>query len=114
MPKTDWLSGVFPDLVTPFNKDEEIDDESLKKLINHLLPNVNGIVPCGTTGEFSYLSEEEKRHVLDLAVDEAKGKVPVIAGTGCPDTKHTIELTQYAKDAGCKAGLGVSPFYLKP
>ena len=53
MPKTDWFSGVFPALVTPFNKDEEIDDESLKKLINHLLPDVNGIVPCGTTGEFS-------------------------------------------------------------
>jgi 4-hydroxy-tetrahydrodipicolinate synthase len=114
MPKTDWFSGVFPAMVTPFNKDEEIDSESLRKLINHLLPDVNGIVPCGTTGEFSYLSEKEKRHVLDLAVDEVKGQVPVIAGTGCPDTKHTIELTQYAKDAGCKAALVVSPFYLKP
>lgn len=114
MTKTDWFKGVFPALITPFTKDEEIDSESLRILINHLLPNVNGIVPCGTTGEFSYLSEKEKRQVLDLAVDEVKSKVPVIAGTGCPDTKHTLELTQYAKDAGCKAALVVSPFYLKP
>lgn len=114
MPKTDWFSGIFPALVTPFDKNEEINDEAFRKLINHVLPNVNGIVPCGTTGEFSYLSEPEKRHVLDLAVDEIKGKAPVVAGTGCPDTKHTMELTQYAKDIGCKAALIVTPFYLKP
>jgi 4-hydroxy-tetrahydrodipicolinate synthase len=114
MPKTDWFSGVFPALVTPFDKNEEIKDEAFLQLIDHVLPHVNGIVPCGTTGEFSYLSEKEKRHVLDLAVDGVKGKVPVIAGTGCPDTKHTMELTQYAKDIGCKAALIVTPFYLKP
>ncbi|MEE9151108.1 MAG: 4-hydroxy-tetrahydrodipicolinate synthase [Thermoplasmata archaeon] len=114
MPKTEWLTGIFPALVTPYTKDEEIDDEAFKRLINHLLPNVNGIVPCGTTGEFMYLSEKEKRNLIDLALDEVKGKVPVIAGTGCPSTKHTLELTRYAKDAGAKAALVVSPFYLKP
>jgi len=114
MPKTEWLKGIFPAMVTPFTKNEEIDDEAFKTLINHLIPNVNGLVPCGTTGEFMYLNEKEKRHLIDLAVDESKDKVPVIAGTGCPSTKHTIELTQYAKDAGAKAALVVSPFYLKP
>lgn len=114
MPKTDWFYGVFPALVTPFTKDEEINDEAFNRLIEHLLPNVNGIVPCGTTGEFMYMSEKEKRHVIDLAVDKVEGKVPVIAGTGCPSTKQTIKLTQYAKDAGAKAALVVSPFYLKP
>jgi 4-hydroxy-tetrahydrodipicolinate synthase len=114
MPKTEWLKGIFPALVTPFTKDEEIDDEGFRRLIDHLLPPVNGVVPCGTTGEFMYLSEKEKRHLIDLAVDAAGGKVPVIAGTGCPSTKHTLELTQYAKDAGAKAALVVSPFYLKP
>ncbi|UCG68085.1 MAG: 4-hydroxy-tetrahydrodipicolinate synthase [Thermoplasmata archaeon] len=114
MPKMRWLSGIFPALVTPFAKDEKIDDEAFKLLINHLMPNVNGIVPCGTTGEFVYLSEKEKRHLIDVSVDEVKGKIPVIAGTGCPSTKHTLELTQYAKDAGAQAALIVSPFYLKP
>lgn len=114
MPKTGWLKGIFPALVTPYNKGEEIEEEAFRRLINHLLPNVNGLVPCGTTGEFMYLSEKEKRHIIDLAIDEAKGKVPVIAGTGCPGTRHTLELTQYAKDAGAKAALVVSPFYLKP
>jgi 4-hydroxy-tetrahydrodipicolinate synthase len=61
-----------------------------------------------------YLSEKEKQHLIDVSVDEVKGKIPVIAGTGCPGTKHTMELTQYAKDAGAKAALVVSPFYLKP
>ncbi|UCE72928.1 MAG: 4-hydroxy-tetrahydrodipicolinate synthase [Methanomassiliicoccales archaeon] len=114
MPKTKWFKGVFPALVTPYTEDEKIDDDAFRKLMEFLLPNVNGIVPCGTTGEFMYLTENEKRHVIDLAVDEVKGKVPVIAGTGCPSTKHTVELTQYAKDAGAKAALVVSPFYLKP
>jgi 4-hydroxy-tetrahydrodipicolinate synthase len=114
MPKTDWLKGVFPALITPFNKDEEIDDEAFKRLINHVLPNVTGLVPCGTTGEFMFLSTKEKMQVIDTAVDEAGSKVPIIAATGCPSTKHTLELTQYAKDAGAKAALVVSPFFLKP
>jgi 4-hydroxy-tetrahydrodipicolinate synthase len=114
MPKTDWFKGIFPALVTPFDVNEEINDEVFLQVIDHVLPHVNGIVPCGTTGEFSYLSEGEKRHVLDLSVDKAKGKVPIIAGTGCPDTKHTMELTQYANDIGCDAALVVTPFYLKP
>jgi 4-hydroxy-tetrahydrodipicolinate synthase len=114
LPKTEWLKGVFPAIITPYTRDEEIDDEAFKRLINFLKPNVNGFVPCGTTGEFMYLSEKEKRHLIDLAIEETKGGLPIIAGTGCPSTKHTIELTQYAKDAGAKAALVVSPFYLKP
>ncbi|UCH90128.1 MAG: formaldehyde-activating enzyme [Thermoplasmata archaeon] len=114
MPKTDWFKGIFPALVTPFTKDEEINDETFRTLINHVLPDVNGIVPCGTTGEFMYLSEKERMHLIDIAVDTVSGKVPVVAGTGCPGTRQTITLTQYAKDAGAKAALVVSPFYLKP
>lgn len=114
MPKTDWLKGVFPALVTPFTKDEEVDIEPFKQLIRHLIPHVNGIVPCGTTGEFMYLTTKEKMLLIETAVDEAKGKVPVVAGTGCPSTKHTKELTQFAKDAGADAALVVSPFFLTP
>ena len=114
MSKTEWFKGIFPALVTPFNANEDIDEDGFRRLIQHLQKNVNGIVPCGTTGEFMYLSTKEKKRVIDLAIDEVKGEMPVIAGTGCPSTKHTIELTQYAKDAGAKAALVVSPFYLKP
>lgn len=114
MTMTNWFKGVFPALVTPFNADEEINDEVFRQLINHLKKDVDGIVPCGTTGEFMYLSTKEKMHLIDLSVDEVSGELPVIAGTGCTSTKHTLELTQYAKDAGARAALVVSPFYLKP
>jgi 4-hydroxy-tetrahydrodipicolinate synthase len=112
--KPDWLRGVFPALVTPFDEDQEVDEEALRRLINHLLPHVNGVVPVGTTGEFVYLSEEEKRRVIDITIEEVKGRVPVIASTGCANTRDTIALTEYAREAGAQAALVVAPFYLKP
>jgi 4-hydroxy-tetrahydrodipicolinate synthase len=108
------LKGVFPALITPFKKDESIDEEAFRALINHVLPHVDGIVPCGTTGEFVYLDIHEKKKVLDIAVDEMKGEKYVIAGTGACSTKHAIELTKYAKDIGASASLVVSPYYLNP
>jgi len=114
MPKVDWLKGIFPALVTPFTKDEEIDVEAYKKLIDFVIDDVNGVVPCGTTGEFVYLSMKEKMKLFDTAIDHIGGRVPVIAGTGCESTKETIETTQYAKDAGAKACLVVSPFFFRP
>ncbi|MDP7265152.1 MAG: dihydrodipicolinate synthase family protein, partial [Candidatus Thermoplasmatota archaeon] len=114
MTRTKWLKGVFPALVTPFDEREKIDEEAFRSLIRHLSADVTGFVPCGTTGEFMYLNEKEKRNVLDIAVDEVGGKKPVIAGTGCPSTKETLELTRYAKDIGATAALVASPFYFKP
>ena len=114
MTKTNWLKGVFPALITPFDRDNRIDEEAFRALLRHLMPNVTGFVPCGTTGEFMYMSEKEKRNLLDITIDEVGGRKPVIAGTGCPSTKETVELTQYAKDVGAKAALIVSPFYFKP
>jgi 4-hydroxy-tetrahydrodipicolinate synthase len=108
------LKGVFPALITPFAKDETIDEEGFRALIQHVLPHVDGIVPCGTTGEFVYLDLDEKRKLLDIAVDEMKGQKYVIAGTGSCSTKHAIELTKYAKDIGASASLVVSPYYLNP
>jgi 4-hydroxy-tetrahydrodipicolinate synthase len=108
------LKGVFPALVTPFKKDESIDEEAFRALIQHVLPHVDGVVPCGTTGEFVYLDTEEKKRLYDIAVDELKGNKFVIAGTGDCATKHAVELTNYAKDAGCHAALVVSPYYLNP
>ena len=112
--KPDWFKGIFPALVTPFTKDDRVDEEAFRALIRHVLPHVNGVVPVGTTGEFVYLTEAEKRLVIDIAIDEVGGRVPVVAGTGCASTKDTVALTQYAKDAGATAALVVAPFYFKP
>ncbi len=114
MPKPDWLKGVFPALVTPFTKDEEIDIEAYKRLIDFVLKDVNGVVPIGTTGEFVYLADKEKRLLFDTAIDHVDKRAPVIAGTGCSGTKETVELTQYAKDAGASACLVVAPFFHRP
>lgn len=112
--KPDWLKGIMPALVTPFTPEEEIDEEAMRRLIRHVLPHVNALVPVGTTGEFVYLSEEEKRRLIDITIEEAGGRLPVIAGTGCTSTRDTVALTQYARDAGAHAALVVAPFYLKP
>ncbi len=114
MTKVPWLKGIIPALVTPFTKDEEVDIEAYRKLIDFVIDDVNAIVPCGTTGEFVYLSMKEKMRLFDTAIDHVAGSVPVIAGTGCESTKETIETTQYAKDAGAKACLVVSPFFFRP
>ncbi|UCE72929.1 MAG: 4-hydroxy-tetrahydrodipicolinate synthase [Methanomassiliicoccales archaeon] len=108
------LEGVFPALVTPFKKDETIDEEAFTALIQHVMPHVDGIVPCGTTGEFVYLDLKERKRLIDLAIDEMKNGKYVIAGTGACATKHAIELSKYAKDAGANASLVVSPYYLNP
>jgi len=116
MAKSFKLSGVIPALVTPFRKeDEELDEDAMKALIDFVVENgVTGLVPCGTTGEFTSMSDEEKKRVLKLTVDYVNGKVPVIAGTGCAATKQTIEMSRFAKDIGADAVLVVTPFYLRP
>jgi 4-hydroxy-tetrahydrodipicolinate synthase len=112
--KPDWLKGIMPALVTPFTPEEEIDEGAMRRLVGHVLPHVNAVVPVGTTGEFVYLSEAEKRRIIDITIDEVAGRVPVIAGTGCSNTRDTVALTQYARDAGAAAALVVAPFYFKP
>ena len=108
--------GIFPAIVTPFTDDgKQVDEERLRALVNHCIGlGANGLVPCGTTGEFVNLTLEEKRQVIKTVVDEAKGRVPVIAGTGASGTDQAVEMTHYAKDVGASAALIVTPFYLKP
>jgi len=112
--KPTWYTGIFPALVTPFSADDRLDEAAYRELIRHLLPHVNGVVACGTTGEFSSMSMQEKQQAITIAVDEVAGRVPVLAGTGCPSTRETLELTRWSKDAGATATLLVAPFYLKP
>jgi 4-hydroxy-tetrahydrodipicolinate synthase len=108
--------GILPALVTPFTKDgKQLNEETLRILINRCIElGVSGVVPCGTTGEFVNLTIEERKKVIGIAVDEANGKVKVIAGTGASGTKQALEMTRYARDVGADAALIVTPFYLKP
>lgn len=108
--------GILPALVTPFTDDgKAVDEERLRTLVSHCLElGVHGVVPCGTTGEFVNMTNEEKRRVIKIVIDEVNGRVPVIAGTGASGTDETVEMTRYAKDAGATAALIVTPFYLKP
>ena len=112
--KTDWFKGIFPALVTPFTSDSRFDEAAYRALIRHVLPHVNGVVPCGTTGEFSYMSFEERKQVIEVCLDEVNDRVPVLAGTGMPSTRETLALTEWARDAGVSGALVVAPYYLKP
>lgn len=108
------LRGVFTALVTPF-RNGELDEKALKKLIEfQLAGGVDGIVPCGTTGEAPTLSYEEHERVIELTVKYVKGKVPVIAGTGSNSTKEAVELTRSAKKLGADMCLLTTPYYNKP
>jgi len=112
--KTDWFKGIFPALVTPFTGADKVDEAAFRELIRWVLPNVNGVVPAGTTGEFSYMTAEERMRIIELAIDEVAGRVPVVAGTGAQSTRETVRLTQMAKDAGAAGALIVAPYFLKP
>jgi len=107
--------GAITAIVTPFLENEDIDEESLRNLINFQIGhNIDGIVPCGTTGESPTLSHEEHNRVVKLAIDAANGKVPVIAGTGSNSTREAVSMTRKALDYGANASLQVCPYYNKP
>ncbi len=101
-------------LVTPF-KGDSLDEETYIKIINfHLENGTNGLVPAGTTGESPTLSHNEHEKVIELCIQEAKGKIPVIAGTGSNSTAEAISLTKHAEKAGADGALIVTPYYNKP
>lgn len=114
MSKVPWFKGVFPALVTPFvKKTENVDEDAYRRLVRYCLPNVNGLVTSGTTGEFPYLTRDEKRRLVEIGVEEAAGK-PVIAGCGASSTREALALTRDAGDAGAAAALIVTPYFLHP
>lgn len=106
--------GVNPALITPFTRDDEIDEEALRNLLRFVRPHVDGVVPCGTTGEFVYMSHSERRQVLEICIDEVGNEIPVIAGTGAASTREAIRLARHAQEAGATACLVVAPYYLHP
>ena len=112
--KFPWIQGLFPALVTPFaRKTEDVDDDAFRRLIRHVLPHVDGLVTSGTTGEFPYLSREEKCRLVEVALEEAAGK-PVIAGCGASSTREALLLARDAQEVGASAVLVVTPYFLHP
>ena len=101
-------------LITPF-KNNELDVDAYLKLIHfHLENGTNGLVPAGTTGESPTLNHKEHEKVIEICIEEAKGKIPVIAGTGSNSTEEAVSLTKHAEKAGADGALVVTPYYNKP
>ena len=108
------FKGSIPAVITPF-VDNEVDYESLVKVLNHLIDNgSHGLVPCGTTGESPTLSHEEHKKIIEETIRISDKRVPVIAGTGSNNTLEAIEFTDHAKKSGADAALIVTPYYNKP
>ena len=108
------LKGSIVALITPF-KDDNLDENTYRALINYHLKNgTNGVVPGGTTGESPTLSHSEHKKIIEIAVKECKGKIPVIAGTGSNSTDEAVDLSKFAEKAGSDALLVVTPYYNKP
>lgn len=108
------LKGSGVAIITPFTKDNNINYDKLKDLIEfHIKNETDFIVPCGTTGESSSLSNDEKKQLIDFTVKACKNRIPVVAGTGSNNTKQAIEMSKYAKEVGVDAILVVTPYYNK-
>ncbi|MDA1475485.1 4-hydroxy-tetrahydrodipicolinate synthase [Bacillus changyiensis] len=109
------FGNIATAMVTPFDKNENVDFQKLKKLIGYLIENgTDSLVVAGTTGESPTLSEEEKLALIKYCVKEVNGRIPVIAGTGSNNTAASIRLTKKAEEAGADAVMLVVPYYNKP
>ncbi len=108
------FQGSITALITPF-KDGKVDSRAFQKLVEWQIDQgTHGLVPCGTTGESPTLTHDEHRRVVELCIEAAAGRVPVIAGTGSNSTAEAVELTRHAKAAGADGVLVVTPYYNKP
>ncbi|MDX1649318.1 MAG: 4-hydroxy-tetrahydrodipicolinate synthase [Myxococcota bacterium] len=108
------FEGVLTALVTPF-RDGAVDERALQELVEvQIAAGVDGLVPCGSTGEAATLSHAEHRRVIEVVVAAARGRVKVLAGTGSNSTREAIALTTHAKEAGADGALLISPYYNKP
>lgn len=109
------FNGVFTALITPFGKDGAVDEDALRSLVDMQIDEgISGLVPMGTTGESPTLSHGEHIHVIEIVIDQAGGRVPIIAGTGSNCTDEAIDMTRSAMECGADASLQVAPYYNKP
>ena len=108
------FSGAMTALVTPF-KNNAVDEEAYRAFIERqITEGIHGLVPCGTTGESATLSHEEHERVIEICSDQAKGRVPVLAGAGSNNTSEAVRLARFAKKAGADGALLITPYYNKP
>ncbi len=109
------FKGCYVAIVTPFTADGAVDEAGLRSNIDYLIARgVAGVVPCGTTGESATLSWEEHNRVVDIAIDQVKKRVQVIAGAGSNNTLESIRAATHAQEAGADAILSITPYYNKP
>jgi 4-hydroxy-tetrahydrodipicolinate synthase len=107
--------GIIPAMVTPVTSDGKINVEALRKLANYLIEGgVHGLFPVGSQGEFYALTFEEKKRIIEIVVEEARGRVPVYAGTGAITTREAIALTKMAETAGVSAVSVITPYFIRP
>jgi len=108
------LKGVFAPNITPFS-DNAIDETALRRVLDYFLDSgLDGLVPCGTTGESATLTHDEHRRVVEITIKHAAGRAPVIAGAGSNSTAEAIELVKHAEGAGADAALVICPYYNRP
>ena len=109
------FTGCGTALVTPFDRNQALDETTLRKLVRRQIEaGINFLVPCGTTGESPTLSRKEHLRVIEITLEEAKGKVPVVAGAGGYNTAEVIELARELEHMGADGILSVTPYYNKP
>ncbi|MEU9450913.1 4-hydroxy-tetrahydrodipicolinate synthase [Streptomyces sp. NPDC048277] len=106
------LSGVLTALASPFAPDGQLDEKTLRRLVDRSIDGgVDGVVACGSTGEFAAMTGAERRQVVETVVDQTAGRVPVVAQTGALSTREAVELSRHAQDAGASVLMVVTPYY---
>jgi len=109
------FTGIFPALATAFDCSDRIDEPAQRRLIRHVVDaGVHGLFPAGSTGESYALTTEEKKRVVSIAVDEAAGRVPVLASAGAITTRECVELAQHAQEAGAAGVSVLTPYFISP
>src|SRR5438874_13500155 len=113
--KGDPLSGCGTAMVTPFAANGSIDEDALRRLVDwQIAEGIHFLVPCGSTGEAATMSVDEHRRAVEVVVEQARGRVPVVAGAGSNDTQKAIALSATMRDVGATHLLHTSPMYNKP
>lgn len=106
------LQGILSAVATPFDDDGNVDEPRLRRLVDDTIAGgVHGLVPGGSTGEFAYLTDDERRHVLEVTIDQAAGRVPVVGHAAAMTTADALRLAEHAQQSGAAAVMSVAPYY---